>query len=362
MAVYTTINDPSVYFQTQLYTGNASTLNVVNGGNANLQPDWVWLKNYGTAGKDYGIFDSTRGTTKTLSSNNTSAESTNASTLTAFNSDGFTLGSDGGPNANSSSNVAWQWKANGGTTVTNTAGTYNTTVQANTTAGFSIVKFNAPFDQGNGRYNLGHGLGATPEFIITKCTGASADWYVYHKDMGGSNIYLRLNLTNATSTTGARYTFYEPTFSSTVFNMDWNNILQQNQDFICYCFVGVQGYSKFGKYTGNGNADGPFIYTGFKPGFVMIKRIDNAGNWTVFNNKSSSSNGSNLIDYSLDVNSNNAQETGGDGSVNDVDFLSNGIKIRATNGDLNASGNSVLYMAFAASPFVTSDGVPTTAR
>lgn len=354
---YTTITDPSVYFQTQLFTGTGSSLSVTNTGNADLQPDLVWIKNRDIAAS-HVLTDTTRGATKSLFPDQTSGESTETQQLTSFNSDGFTVGTSNNVNGNGNGSVAWQWKANGGTTVTNTDGAtngYNTTVQANQTAGFSIVKFNAPFDQGNGRYNLGHGLGATPEFIITKCSGASADWYVYHKDMGGSNIYLRLNLTAATSTTGARYTFYEPTFSSTIFNMDWNNILLQNQDFICYCFVGVQGFSKFGSYVGNGNADGPFIYTGFKPGFVMIKERNAVEEWFILDSKR---NTFNAVDKTLYASGNYAEGTG----AQYIDFLSNGIKIRNNHTGTNTSGNTYLYMTFAENPFVATNAVPTTAR
>ena len=162
---YTTIDDPSKYFQIALYTGNAGTNNIVNDGNSDLQPDWVWIKNRSTGGKDHGLFDSTRGTTKQLNSNNNNAENTVSTSLTAFNSDGFTLGADGGPNANSDSHVAWQWKANGGTTSTNSSGSSNSTVQANTTAGFSIVKRTGT---GSAGATYGHGLGAVPDVIINK--------------------------------------------------------------------------------------------------------------------------------------------------------------------------------------------------
>ena len=354
---YTTIDDPSAYFHTQLYTGNGSTQSITNDGNSDLQPDLVWIKERNNA-VDHQLQDSTRGVTKTLQANQTYGESTLTDIITSFNSDGFSLGSNASWNGNNDTYVAWQWKANGGTTVTNTDGAtngYNTTVQANQTAGFSIVKFNAPFDQGNGRYNLGHGLGATPEFIITKCSGASADWYVYHKDMGGSNIYLRLNLTAATSTTGARYTFYEPAFSSTIFNMDWNNIVLQNQDFICYCFVGVQGFSKFGSYVGNGLAEGPFIYTGFKPGFVMIKERNAVEEWFILDSKR---NTFNAVDKTLYASGNYAEGTG----AQYMDFLSNGIKIRNNHTGTNTNGNTYLYMAFAENPFVATNGVPATAR
>tara|TARA_R110002012_G_scaffold282524_1_gene472274 strand:- start:2 stop:1084 length:1083 start_codon:yes stop_codon:yes gene_type:complete len=360
MAVYTAINDPSVYFQTALYTGNASTLNVVNGGNANLQPDWVWLKNYGTSGKDYGIFDSTRGTTKMLSSNNNSAESTNATSLTSFNTDGFTLGADGGPNANGSSNVAWQWKANGGTTASNSSGSVTSTVQANTTAGFSIVTYTAT---GSGDITVGHGLGAAPEVILTKTRSVSYDWRVFiSSDMGGgAGKSLQLDGTGSLATNNS---YPSPAPTSTVMTMgrggDDNNNYANGQTLVSYCFRSIQGYSKFGNYYGNGNADGPFVYTGFKPAWLMYRNIDRSENWIIVDNKRNTINP--VEGANLQANENDAQANE---TRWEEDFLSNGFKIR-TNGSNNQASNSagerIFYMTFASNPFVTSDGVPTTAR
>ena len=195
---YTTIDDPSKYFQIALYTGNAGTNNIVNDGNSDLQPDWVWIKNRSTGGKDHGLFDSTRGTTKQLNSNNNNAENTVSTSLTAFNSDGFTLGADGGPNANSDSHVAWQWKANGGTTSTNSSGSSNSTVQANTTAGFSIVKRTGT---GSAGATYGHGLGAVPDVIINKGLNSN-EWYSYFKAIGGGTHWIDLSGTGGSITEG----------------------------------------------------------------------------------------------------------------------------------------------------------------
>tara|TARA_R100000988_G_scaffold61498_1_gene30779 strand:- start:247 stop:1317 length:1071 start_codon:yes stop_codon:yes gene_type:complete len=356
MAVYTTINDGSVHFQNQLYTGNASTNNIVNGGNANLQPDFVWLKNLSTAGKDYGMFDSTRGTTKMLSSNNNNTENTVATSLTSFNTDGFTLGSDGGPNANSSSNVAWQWKANGGTTSSNSSGSITSTVQANTTAGFSIVTYTG---NGSSGATIGHGLGAVPDTIILKCRSDSENWFV-NTPVGGGVGYMMLNQLNADS--GSNSSVWNSTTpTSTLITLGNSGGVNGNsKTYVAYCFKSIQGFSQIGTYYGNGSTNGPFIYTGFKPAWLMIKRTDNSGYWTVFDNKRSASGGDNEITYYLEANANNEQSTGG--SVNDVDFLSNGIKIREDNGDLNNSTSPIFYMTFAQNPFVTSDSIPTTAR
>ena len=350
---YTTINDPSAQFQTQLYTGNASTLNVVNSGNANLQPDFVWLKNYGTAGKDYGMFDTNRGTTKMLSSNNNGNENTVATSLTAFNSDGFTLGSDGGPNANSSSNVAWQWKANGGTTSSNSSGTITSTVQANTTAGFSIVSYTGNNTSGA---TVGHGLGAVPDTIFLKALTDSQNWFV-NTPVGGGTGYMMLNQTNADS--GSNSSVWNSTApTSTVFTLGNSGGVNDSISYIAYCFANTKGFSSFGSYSGSGGSAGPFVFLGFKPAFVMIKKVNAAEDWGIVDDKRSSTNGFNVIDRFLYANENHAQAT----TQTPADLLSNGFKSRNSDGKWNTDGSQYIYMAFASSPFTTSDGVPTTAR
>ena len=363
MGVFTAINDPSVYFQQLLYTGNGSSGNAqTNTGNSNLQPDWLWIKNV-SATENNQIFDSSRGVTKRLYTDLNYDEDDNNSTnfLQSFNTDGFTVGTDSAVNGNGNSIVAWQWKCNGGTTSTDTNGAssaagYNTTVQANQTAGFSIVQWNAAFDQGNGRYNLGHGLGKIPDFIMIKNRSSSGDWYVHHKDID-DNDYLRINLNNVTSNTGARYTFYRPDFTTSLFNVDYNNVVTQNHNYVAYVFAEIQGYSKFGTYTGNGNSDGTFVYTGFKPAYVVTKTIDTTANqWAIKDNRRNPHNERTL---SLYANLNNANDTGG-GNIA-LDFLSNGFKCRKTDSQINENGTNYIYLAFAESPFVSSTGVPTTA-
>ena len=358
MAVYTSINDPSQYFQAALYTGNASTNVITNDGNSNLQPDWWWGAD--RSGTNWNsVYDSSRGVTKQLNTNVNNSEYTVSNGMASFNTDGFTLGSHSNSNTNSNNYVAWQWKANGGTTSTNTDGAtngYNTTVQANQTAGFSIVQWNAAFDQGNGRYNLGHGLGKIPDFILIKNRDASGDWYAHHKDID-DNDYLRLNLDNATSNTSARYTFYRPAFTTSIFNVDYNNIVTQNHNYVAYVFASIQGYSKFDSYTGNGSTDGTFIYTGFKPAWVMIKEVAATGSWHIFDYKRTPNNLANKILY---ADLTDAEATGNPG--NSIDMYSNGFKTRGTGNDTNGDGSTYLYMAFAESPFVSSAGVPTTAR
>jgi hypothetical protein len=221
----------------------------------------LWLKSR-TQTYDHAIFDTSRGGSKYLGSQDTSTENTSGDSVTfnatTFQPSGQSI-NEAGQGADNM--ISWNWKCNGGTTSTNTDGAtngYNTTVQANQTAGFSIVQWNAAFDQGNGRYNLGHGLGKIADFIIIKNRDNTGDWYVHHPNID-DNDYLRLNLNNATSNTGARYTFYRPAFTTSIFNVDYNNIVTQNHNYIAYVFATIQGFSKFDSYTGNGSTNGPFV-------------------------------------------------------------------------------------------------------
>ena len=350
---YTTIDDPSKYFQIALYTGNAGTNNIVNDGNSDLQPDWVWIKNRSTGGKDHGLFDSTRGTTKQLNSNNNNAENTVSTSLTAFNSDGFTLGADGGPNANSDSHVAWQWKANGGTTSTNSSGSSNSTVQANTTAGFSIVKRTGT---GSAGATYGHGLGAVPDVIINKGLNSN-EWYSYFKAIGGGTHWIDLSGTGAKVDDANMWNDTDATSTLfTVGNSGGSN--GSSVEYIAYCFTSIQGYSKFGSYTGNANDDGPFIYTGFKPKFAIFKASSASGEgWAI---RDSARSPFNQISHKLSANVNAAEGTTADD--NDCDFLSNGIKLRSNDNQMNKTGTTFIYIAFAEHPFVSSEGVPVTAR
>ena len=359
---YTTIDDPSAHFQIATYTGNGSTgQNITNDGNSDLQPDWVWAKRR-DANTSHGLVDSSRGVRKVLSSNNTDAEVAESAgnTLTAFLSDGFTVGDDGNYtafNANGSSIVAWQWKANGGTTTsvsasgTVLAGTY----QANTTAGFSIITYTGEDDTVN---TVTHGLGAVPAWIIVKGrSGSGRHWRIYHhkNTSAPETDYLKLNATDATAD-DVNY-WYDTAPTSSVFSISTANDVNANTEtYVAYCFTEIQGYSKFGSYTGNGNADGPFVYTGFKPAWVMVKEYGaNTNDWNIYDSKRSAFNS---MDDILEANLSDAEGTG----RADIDFLSNGFKQRNTHADSNRSGGTFIYMAFAESPFVSSKGVPTTAR
>jgi hypothetical protein len=358
---YTTIDDPSAYFQTALYSGNGGgTNNVVNDGNSDLQPDWVWVKER-DATSSHALTNSTVGANKILSSNNTNEESS-ASAFTSFDSDGFTVGSDGKTNEISKTYVGWQWKANSGTTASNTDGTITSTVQANTTAGFSIVSYS-----GNGvnGATVGHGLGAQPEIIIIKrrnvnASGGGSNWPIRSTLLTAQQvIYLDITASAGNSTTMFNNT-YPNTTTFTVGDNEATNAYQTNHSFtgtyIAYCFAPIQGYSKFGSYTGNGNANGPMVFCGFSPSWVMIKNTADSTNWNIYDNKRSTFN---TADDVLLANENIAEGAVGGKSI---DFLSNGFKLRGSDNETNDNGDVHIYMAFAESPFVSSDGVPTTAR
>ena len=358
---FTTIDDPSAHFHIQLYVGNESTNAITNNANAgNFQPDWWWgADRTGTSWNS--IYDSSRGTTKQLNSNVFNSEYTVSTGLTSFDSNGFTLGSHDNSNGNSENHVAWQWKANGGTTSSNSDGSITSTVQANTTAGFSIVLWT-----GNGSdATIGHGLNSAPQMYVVKNRSDSADWRVGQTVSGnimtaGRGYYMEWNDTKASTNPGSAVTWGStPTApTSSVFTVGSNNAHNGSGDnMLAYCFHSVKGYSKIGSYTGNGNADGPFVYTGFKPAWVMIKEVTATGSWHIFDNKRKVGNVSDSILYADLSNAEGTSQTG-----NPIDILSNGFKCRGGGNDTNLDGGTYLYMAFAEHPFVSSEGVPTTAR
>ena len=346
---YTTIDDPSAHFQTDLYTGTGSELVITNDGNSDLQPDWIWIKNRTDNSTNHHAHDTSRGTTATLFLNKTDLEETQSQSVKSVQSDGFTLGTWDGNNISSKNFVAWQWKAGGGTTASNSNGSITSTVQANTTAGFSIVTYT-----GTGSVaTVGHGLGVKPDMMILKNRDSAVNWIVYHKDTNDSaNYFLRLNTTDTTQYSGGRFNGTQPT--SSVFTVGTSSQTNNNgDDIVAYCFAEKQGYSKIGKYAGNENANGPFVYLGFKPAFIMIKNATVISNWRMFDNKRI---GYNVANYKLLPNS-ASQET----TDVQIDMLSNGFKIRTSDSEIN-SGATHIYMAFAENPFVTSKGIPTTAR
>ena len=363
---YTTIDDPSLYFQIALYTGNGNTGKNIPLSSANftgeyvgqdIQPDWIWIKQRG-ATTDHGMFDSSRGVTKNLKTNVTDAESTEAQSVTAFGSNDFTLGNSGDYNGADDEHVAWIWKANAGTTTTNAAGAngadHESVFQANDTAGFSIVTYTS--DNQSGDTIIKHGLSTAPTFMIHKSRNGTDNWWVFHEDLTLDG-FLQLNST-VTNQDGSTNVWRNTAPTSSVFKVGLDSIAPADgRTMVAYCFAPIQGYSKFGKYKGNGNDGGPFVYTGFKPSWLIVKRTDDTNSWVLFDNKR---NAFNVTSRSLKSNESDAEENSS--SANNVDLLSNGFKLRDGNNDINASGGTYVYMAFAEHPFVSSKGVPTTAR
>ena len=372
---YTTVDDGSEYFQATIYTGNASDgLAITNSGNSNLQPDWLWIKKRSGSGQHVFV-DSTRGVNKQLFSSLTDAEQTSTKFVASLDSDGFTLndsssGTGDTNTTNGGTYVAWQWKANGGTTTTNDAsatsvGTIDSVYQANTTAGFSIVTYTGTGSEGT----IAHGLGATPKMIIWKRRDSSANWSVQGTQSGidTDRVELVLNSNGAVSSADSRIG-RQSQWSSTVFEV--NNYTDQNADggtYVAYCFAEKQGYSKFGSYTANGNVDGPFVYTGFRPAWVMFKQTNSndTAHWFIYDSTRSPTNV--IGDVGLAANLSTEEGLGSTWNPNTsdsvVDFVSNGFKIRTTaTSGFNISGNTMIYMAFAEHPFVSSKGVPVTAR
>jgi hypothetical protein len=341
---YTTINKSTDYFNTKLYTGNGSAGHAITG--VGFQPDWTWIKSRNIT-KDHMLFDAVRGVTKALKTNQNYAEDVNADFLTAFGTDGFTVGNNGKVNTSSDPLVSWNWKANGSGSI-NYDGSITSTVSANTTAGFSIVSYTGNSTAGA---TVGHSLGVKPSMIIIKNRSDGQNWCVYHSSIGATK-YLQLNTTSAEIDTTVTFNDTEPT--SSVFTLSdggGHRIANFSGDnYVAYCLAEKKGYSKFGSYTANANADGPFVYTGFKPSFVLAKNIDQAQPWVMIDNKRDTSN---EVTKGLNPNASGAET---DSSANNgCDFLSNGFKIRAiSTGDLNyTSGQAYIYMAFAENPFVT---------
>jgi hypothetical protein len=355
---YTDIDDPSAYFQTALFTGNGGTNAITNTGNSDLQPNWVWFK-CRSAAEHHGLFDSVRGVTKVIYSNLSNAQDNLSDTLASFNSDGFTMGADSGSggsfNGDTKTMAAWQWKA--GTSFTNDAsatgiGSLDSTASVNTTSGFSIVKYTGA----GGTQSVAHGLSSVPKFILTKKYSGSAEgWGGYHSSLGNNQI-IKLQVTDATETNTAIWNATTPTTS--VFSIGADN--RSNPDgetVIAYCFAEKKGYSKFGSYTANANVDGTFVYTGFKPAFLLIKNTSQATDWIMYDNKRD---GYEPQNKEFRANTSAAERNAED---NNVQFCANGFKLRNAGTKSNAdSGNTLIYMSFAEQPFVTSTGVPATAR
>ena len=348
---YTTINKSTDYFNTKLYTGDGSSSRSITG--VGFQPDWLWVKERSSS-SSHQVADAVRGAYSRLQTDNNNGASVDSSPYNdfkSFDSDGWSMGSGGAINENSQTYAAWNWKA-GSSTSSNSDGDVTSTVLVNSTAGFSIVKWT---NNGNASW-IGHGLGTTPHWILIKSLSGSASsitaWVNYHHKIDNSapedyTIYL-----NNTDGRVDNPVFNDTAPTSTKFRFD----SADTTDYIAYCFAEKPGYSKFGSYVGNGNANGPFIYTGFKPAFFLVKNVTNAGyDWELRDNKRDSYN---PVGYRLEANTSDAESS----YYAEYDFVSNGIKIRQNGNNYNTSGASYIYMAFAENPFVNSNGVPTNAR
>ena len=340
---YTTINKSGDYFNTSLWSGdgNAQTISGVG-----FQPDWLWTKCRSDT-YSHILTDAVRGITKQLKSEGSASELTNAQGVTAFNADGYVLGTQADFAVNGNTFVGWGWKANGAGSA-NTDGSISSTVSVNATSGFSIVSYTGT----GANATIGHGLGSVPKMIITKALGASNSWGVYHASLG-NNKYLYLDATQAALSATAMWNDTTPT--SSFFSVGTSGASNASGAMIAYCFAEKTGYSKISSYVGNGSTDGTFVYTGFKPSFLLIKETTNTtASWRLVDNKRIGYNPNNIQLY---PNLTNAEST----SEYIVDILSNGFKARTTDTGVNKSNSTYIYIAIGQS-IVGSNNVPCTAR
>lgn len=341
-----TIKKGNKYFDATTYTGTGSAQSIVNAGG--FQPDLIWFKSRAQA-YSHVLYDSVRGTNKALVSNSTAAEDATATAtqdLTSFNSNGFSLGTvyNNSPNNSLSNPVAWQWNA-GNVTVSNTAGSITSSVRANPTAGISVVSYTGT----GANATVGHGLGVAPSFFIIKARGA-ADWYVWHTTLGTSGTaYLILNNTGASGQYGSLSVWNTTAPTSSVISLGTAAGVNAATPYIAYCFAQVAGFSKFGSYTGNGSADGPFVFTGMRSRWIMIKRTDTVNDWVIFDTARDSYN---YVQNILWADLSTAETAGG--TTTSVDVLSNGFKARGAGASINASGGTYIFMALAENPFKNS--------
>jgi hypothetical protein len=360
------INKPNEYFNTVTHTGDGTSPRTITG--VNFQPDFTWIKRRDNSGANHIFYDSVRGagSTKELSSNNTASEGSTAANaygyLSAFASDGFTVtdGTSGAGNADLYTNasgatfVSWNWLASN-TTASNTNGSIASTVSANTTSGFSIVSYTG---NGTGGATVGHGLGQKPACIIVKRRSDTMNWGVYHQSLASDEI-LQLDVTNAVYAGSGVFNATQPTAS--VFYLGSGTAIDNDSGstYIAYCFAEKKGFSKFGSYTGNNSSDGTFVYTGFKPAFILVKTTNTTQWWTLLDNKRDTYN---VATLGISPNSSNTESTFNTDRGNpNMDFVSNGFKIRTDNSGINGT-NSFIYMAFAENPLVGTNNIPATAR
>ena len=337
---YTTINKSTDYFDTTLITGNGSTQDITGLG---FQPDWIWMKRRNATGHNR-LIDAVRGSNKLIQSDLSNAEGTDATYVTSFNSDGWSIGTNTDINATGGTAVGWSWLGANGT-ASNTDGSTTSTVSANTTSGFSIVTWTVP---SSGSATVGHGLGAVPKMIISKSRSNATDWEVHHTSLANTQT-IQLNSGNAAGTNNA-YNDTDPT--SSVFSVTASGF-GADRTMVSYCFAEKKGYSKFGIYTSNNNADGTFVYTGFRPAFIILKNSTSGGtNWHSYDNK--------RLGYNVDNNSLLPSSSNAESTADQIDILSNGFKLRYV-GDNNNGSDNIIYMAFGQS-LVGSNNVPCTAR
>ena len=354
---YTTINKSSLQMDTKLYTGTGSELTISGIG---FQPDFTWLKNRSSA-QHHQLYDVVRGAGKVMYSNLTNAEGTVTEQLKSWTSDGYVLGTDGSLNTNSENFASWNWKANGAGS-SNTDGTITSTVSANPTAGFSIAKYTGT----GSNASFGHGLGVMPDIVIIKRMDTADNWIVMsggssdsspYQIFGSYDYYLPLSSTGAGSGSLATGDNRASTNSSTTyFNIGTDAVVNASGGtYIAYCFANISGYSKMGRYSGSGSTNGAFVYTGFKPSFILTKRMESTAHWYHWDNKRIGFNPSNYILFPAQ---NGAEDAG---ATERIDFLSNGFKFRHADSDHNGDAGDYFYMAFGQTMVGTND-VPATAR
>ena len=344
-ALSPTIDDGSQYFNTVLYTGNGSSQSITGVG---FSPDFLWLKERSSTSHHQLFHDADGGVPKFMQSSSTIAEVQYSVVVSSFDSDGFSVGSSGGSNQSGETYVGWNWYT-GASYGSNTDGSITSTISANTTAGFSIVTHTGT---GSGSTTVGHGLGKVPAMIIVKDRGQARSWNVYHQSIG-NNSGVNLNGTGAQSGADSGW-WNNTTPTSSVFTL--GTYANESSNYVSYCFAEIEGYSKFGSYTGNGSTDGTFVYTGFRPAWILRKSSSNAELWSILDSTRSP------INYAQDVLRANTSDAEGSATWSTIDILSNGFKMRATDASTNGSGNTYIYMCFASNPFVDSNGVPVTAR
>ena len=350
---YTTIDDPELYFQIKLYSGTGSTLSITFDGEEDMQPDLIWGKGRSLDGYNHGVVDSVRGVEKNIYTNLGEAEEAYSTGVTAFGSNGFTVGSGNVFNNASQTYVAWCWKA--GTSYSNDAsatsvGSIDSDGSINTTSGVAIIRWSGT----GANATIAHGIAAPKMMIIKRISGGTESWVVYHQEISPAK-HLFINNTDAEN--ADTNNFQNTATTSSVFSVGTYNQMNASgtNNMIAYCFAEKQGFSRFGSYTGNGNADGTFIYTGFRPAMVLIKRTDATDHWLIYDDQR----GYNGDIASLRPNESHSESTA---SGYEIDILSNGFKARQNHDDINGSGNTYVYMSFAKAPLVNSNGVPCNAR